>query len=101
MKLTRLTPFFISILLIACSGNSEVSESGSDSTSENNRDTTAMQDEMDFSIKTLPGLEGVDLMSEPYTVNKVLASIESEYNAGQTLTVVVSDNQDLIIEIDF
>lgn len=100
MKPIFLIPSIPLIFLMSCSGNSETnsnSEKDSTTTSEIvSTDTLVIVEETELSSS-----EVIDLSDDIYIIEEILASIQSESTPGQNLSVVMSEDQNLYLEIGY
>jgi hypothetical protein len=100
MKSKLLVPAITLFLLASCSGNSETnlnSETDSTETLEiTNADSVVIIEETE-----LPTSEVIELSDDPYVIEEMLATIQSESTPGQNLSVVMSEDQNLYLEIGY
>jgi hypothetical protein len=100
MKALFYTSSIAMILLVSCSGNSETS-------SKNENDSTASTDLTSHDTLVvieeteLPVSEVIELSDDTYVIEEMLASIQSESSPGQNLAVVMSEDQNLYLEIGY
>ncbi len=100
MKSKLLVPSMSLLMLVSCSGNSETnSNSENDSTASTeltSQDTVVITEET-----KLPASEVIEISDDIYVIEEMLASIQSEANPGQNLAVVMSEDQNLYLEIGY
>lgn len=91
---------FFPFILFACGGNNaETSTENQDST-QLNSDTTGAEIAV-LAETELPAKNGFTLYSEPYEVMEELATINSEYNKGQSISIVKTDQEEILMVVKF
>jgi hypothetical protein len=100
MKLESVLPFISLIILVSCTGNSETNSNNETDTTSNveliKADTTVITEETE-----LPVSEVIELSDDIYVIEEMLASVQSESTPGQNLSVVMSEDQTLYLEIGY
>ena len=64
-------------------------------------DSKMDNDEVDDRRTSLPITSGMELITEEYVVSEILTEIQSTYDASQSLKIVMSDDEELILEISY
>lgn len=101
MKIQKIFGLALLSSLIGCSGNSDSTDSNSDTTNVAQTDSTGEIDQSQFLVKTLPGFYGAELTTEPYIIDEMLVFIQSETNSGQNFSIVLSEDQEVYLEIGY
>lgn len=100
MKPILVIPIIAVSFLISCSGNSETAtKTEKDSTLSNtqsNSDSAVVIAETE-----LPCNPVIEISNDEYVIEEMLASIQSESTPGQNLSVVMSEDQNLYLEIGY
>lgn len=91
----------ISSLLLACN-----SSTTAESNSENKNPADSAETEAPVAVEiekrtTLPGHTGVEISDKTYVVEEIFGTVQSEYSKGQTLSVVLSEEQEFFLEIGY
>lgn len=100
MKLTCFTPAICLSFLMSCSGNSE-KNSSTESDSIASTETIDADSSVTLAETELPCNPVIEISDDDYIIEEMLAYIESESNPGQNLSVVMSEDQNLYLEIGY
>lgn len=98
MKIKWYPAFFGALFLTACGESAPASETPTQETVVESE--PEIQAEV-YEEKTLPGLKGIELKNDDYIITEILAFIESEENAGQNLSVVLTEDDELYLEVGY
>ncbi len=100
MKSKLVLPSISFMILVSCSGNAETNSNNENDTTSTTelikRDTLTITEETE-----LPVSEVIELSDDTYVIEEMLATIQSESTPGQNLAVVMSEEQNLYLEIGY
>jgi len=100
MKFKNPILFALAFSFFSCGGSSENTDISKDTTNVS-PDTTAVKTELGPAETKLPNTNCFSIFSDTYEVEEKLAEIKSTYNSGQILTVVLTTDAELFLEISY
>ena len=100
MKFKNPILFALASSFFSCGGSSENTDISKDTTNVS-PDTTAVKTELGPAETKLPNTNCFSIFSDTYEVEEKLAEIKSTYNSGQILTVVLTTDAELFLEISY
>lgn len=101
MKIHSFSVLILGSLLAACSGNSETTTSNETESHTVNSDSVISETENTLTYDVLPATECIEITDDAYIIDNMLAHIQSESTPGQNLSVVMSEDENLYLEIGY